>query len=253
MDPWRDISVVLITRNAAAVLDGALASIPAGAEVIVADDGSTDGTCDLASRRSARVVPQDPVRLAAARGNFDVARNGAARHATRPWWLFLDADERITPALAIEIAAALPTAGKAGFDMPRTNLFWGRPVRLLGEDRQIRLVRRGLGRFPDGALHQKMIVDGDIGRLAAPLLHENVRNWRDVRERFHRYVPVEAAHLTMRPTRRQVAASAVWHLAHYYGTMGAWRDGARGLLVSCIYAAYHAAVLHAARRSRPDA
>lgn len=245
--PWPEVAVILITRNAADVLGGALDSVPAGAEIVVADDRSDDGTPDLARRRGARVIPQDPERLAAANGNFDIARNDAARHATRPWWFFLDADERISPALADEVAARLPQEACAAFDMPRINRFWGRPVRLLGEDRQTRLVRRGLGRFPDGPLHQKMVIEGRIDRLAAPLIHENIRNWRDVRLRFERYVPVEARQLPFVPARR-VATEGLGHFVYYYRDQGAWRDGALGLMVSLIYAAYRVAVLREARR-----
>ena len=248
MPAWSSISVILITREAAGVLGPALDSIPREAEVIVADDTSSDGTAGLARARGATVVAQDPAVLAAAHGNFDVARNAAASHATRDWWFFLDADERMTPELAAEVAAARPAPACAAFDLPRTNRFWGRPVRLLGDDRQVRLVRRGRGRFPEGPLHQKMVVEGEVAHLAAALLHDHIRSWRDVRERFRRYVPVEAAAIPARPSWPAILQAGAGHFVYYARTMGAWRDGARGLLVAAIYAAYRMAVLRAARR-----
>ena len=101
------MSVVIIARDAAHVLSGALASVPGQAEVVVADGASRDATPAVARAHGAHVVTQDLSAVSEAGGNFNVARNAAARHASREWVFFLDADERITPALAGEIARAI--------------------------------------------------------------------------------------------------------------------------------------------------
>jgi glycosyltransferase involved in cell wall biosynthesis len=243
------LSVVILTLDAQETLPGAIQSIPPGAEVVVADGGSRDATRDIARRLGARVVEQDVAAIAAAGGNFDLGRNGAAEQASRPWIFFLDADERISPPLAFEVAALLagePTA--AAYRVPRVNLFWGRPVRLLGEDLQLRLVRRGAGRYEGRHLHSPMRIDGTVGRLASPLVHLNVRSWRDVVRRFRRDVPIEARALAPAPPLRRALAEPLHMLRHYLITHRAWRDGPRGFLVSLLYAAYHGSILWAARR-----
>jgi glycosyltransferase involved in cell wall biosynthesis len=245
---WANISVVIIARNAAAVLDAALDSVPREAELIVADGGSQDTTIAIARRHGARVIAQDQAALAAAGGNFDVVRNQAGTQATRHWIFHLDADERLTPELTDEIRGA-SVDDRVAFDMPRTNLFWGKPVRLLGEDRHVRLVRTGRGVFPSGNLHQEMRVDGAVGHLGAPLRHENVRRWADVRQRFRLYIPVEARYVTSRPSWRRCVTVPGWYVLFYLFRQQAWRDGWRGLLVSVIYALYHGAVLWRARRN----
>lgn len=94
-------SVLILTLNEQRNLPGCLASIPAGAEVVVLDSGSTDGTTQLARAAGARVVsrPFD---------DFASQRNFAHRNLTfRYEWVFhLDADEKLTPALSEECAAA---------------------------------------------------------------------------------------------------------------------------------------------------
>ena len=242
MDGWSRVSVVVIARDAARVLPGALASVPRGAEIVVADGASRDTTVEVARAYGARVVAQDLAAVAAAGGNFDVARNDAARHAQREWVLFLDADERLSPALAAEIAQAVAADTVAAYDMPRVNLFWGKPVRLLGEDRQRRLVRRGRGCFEGRALHQPMRVDGPIGHLTMPLVHENVRRGGDLARRFRRDVPIQAAALAAPPGLGEACRIPLRMFRYYYCTNAAWRDGPRGLAVAFAYALYHGAI-----------
>lgn len=247
MSFWSEISVVMIVLDAEDLLADALGSVPQEAEIIVADGGSKDGTTRIARRHGARVIAQDLAAIAQADGNFDVARNEAAEHATREWIFFLDADERITEELNSEIEA-LDAPGD-GFEVPRINLYWGKPVRLLGEDRQIRLVKKGRGRYEGTALHQKLSVDGPVGRLRSPLLHLNLRGWADVSLRFHRYLPSEARHHAPVPTRRKAMALSCHMFRYYYCRSGAWKDGWRGFLVSAIYSVYHGAAAWQARPS----
>jgi hypothetical protein len=59
VNPWEQISVVMIVRNAASVMTAAIRSIPPGTDLVVADGGSTDDTSLLAEKLGARVVFQD--------------------------------------------------------------------------------------------------------------------------------------------------------------------------------------------------
>lgn len=247
MSFWRAISVVTLVRNRADGLDAALASLPGAAERIVADGGSRDGSPQVAERRGARVVAQDAAAIRAANGNFDVARDAAARkYATRPWLFYLDADERVSARLAEEIAGLEPEPDTDGFDIPRVNLFWGKPVRLLGEDRQLRLFRAGRGAYPGNALHEKVAVSGRVAPLRGALIHDNVRRRSDLL-RLRDYVPIEARLWARRPTRWESWRAFDRRCSHYLITCGAWRDGWRGWFVSALYAAHHARVLRAAR------
>jgi glycosyltransferase involved in cell wall biosynthesis len=251
MSFWSAISVVMIACDAADVIDAALASVPEPAERLVAEGGSNDDTAARARVHGARLVAQDTAAIRAASGNYDVARNALMAAASRPWLFVLDADERIPEALAAQIAALREPLPVAAFDMPRRNLFWGRPVRLLGEDRQVRLVRAGRGRYVGHQLHRGMRVEGAVGHLAAPLLHENVRSLSDLVRRWRRDVPIEAAAPRV-AGERAAAPVAPRHLfRHYYVGNGAWRDGWLGFWVSALYAARSAAVSLRSARTTP--
>ncbi|MCB9900484.1 MAG: glycosyltransferase family 2 protein [Planctomycetes bacterium] len=96
MTSSRDVAVVIPVRDGAAYLDEALASVFAQtlppSEVVVVDDGSTDGSADVARAHDARVrvIPQPPLGAGA-------ARNRGVESTTAPWLAFLDADDLWVP------------------------------------------------------------------------------------------------------------------------------------------------------------
>lgn len=250
MSPFNTLTVGVITKNAGEDLPGLLESLPPEVELVVADGGSEDETVELAREAGAIVIEQDLEAIRRAGGNFDIARNDISRVATRDWILFLDADERLTAECLEEISAVLANQkGSTAYDIPRINLYWGRPVRLLGDDRQLRLVRKHKGRYVGRRLHQRMQVDGRVDHLRHPILHVNARCWRDLVRRLKRDGEVEASSPSTRPSVRRVCTDPLHHFRLYYLQNQAWRDGFAGLIVSLVYAANRASVLLARRRS----
>ncbi len=111
----RSVSVVIPTYNQEKFLAEAIASVRAQAwpdlEVIVVDDGSTDGTADLLLRLEAegglRWFRQENAGAAA-------ARNRGIREARKEWVAFLDADDFWLPgklAAQFEALRQSPAAG----------------------------------------------------------------------------------------------------------------------------------------------
>ena len=117
------MSVVIIAKNEERNLPDCLASIKGwAAEIVVVDDHSTDRTRELATAAGAKVF----TRAMDIEGRH---RNWAYAQASQPWVLSLDADERVTPALAEEITRVLPNETKRhGFDIPLRNFIGQRPV-----------------------------------------------------------------------------------------------------------------------------
>ncbi len=83
------LSIILPTLNEAGRLAPVFHALgdPEGAEIIIADGGSTDATCDMATAHGARVIVNPP-----GRGGQLAAGAGVA---TAPWLLFLHADTRL--------------------------------------------------------------------------------------------------------------------------------------------------------------
>ncbi len=162
------LSIVLITHNAAALLERTLAAVSWADEILVVDSGSTDYTRDLATRMGATVLLQPEWK------GFGYQKNFALAHANGLWILLLDADEVVDPVLAGEIQRVTRTLGETtGYTLRRVNYFCGVRLRFGGaRPAHIpRLFQNGRGRVSEDVVHERVIVDGPVGRLKGALHH----------------------------------------------------------------------------------
>lgn len=234
------LSVVMLTHNSERYLRESLDSVTWADEIIAVDGGSTDGTHRILAEYGAVVQPQ-PFDLVRAHGdNFDVARNAGFTAARNPWILVLDSDEVISAALREEIHAAMRASRDVAYCIPRTNLFWGRPVRLLGEDFQLRLFPKGCARYEGSYLDERPVVTCTVQHLAQPLLHYQADSLGRLLLKLHHRTSQRARVLLAAPDApRQSPWSLFYHLfRYYYRQQGAAEDGFLGLVVSVVYAAY---------------
>ncbi len=201
------LSAVILCRNEAVNLDRCIAALRGVAEVVVVDDGSTDGSRDLARSLGARVVEHRFV-------SFADQRNWAMDHAglAYDWVLHLDADEVMTPAALDEIRRRLPGLGprQTGF-IARKMMLDGRWLRFSADYPVYvpRLIHRNGQRFVMRGHGE--IIEGDQGNgssqatneamgsffLAEPLLHYVFsKGWPDWWGRHRRYAQAEAVRIS---------------------------------------------------------
>lgn len=162
------LSVIVITFNEAANIEACLKSVAFAHELIVLDSGSTDRTVELARAMGA------VVQVTSGWPGFGPQKNRALDLATCPWVLSLDADERVSPELALQIREALARGDDSAYQIPRLTQFCGRWIRHCGwtPDYVLRLFRRDSARFSDDLVHERVLLQrGVMRRLSAPLLH----------------------------------------------------------------------------------
>jgi len=162
------LTVVLITENAAHLLERTLAAVAFADTVLIVDSGSTDGTRELAEKLGAKVILQPDWK------GYGYQKTFALSHAEGDWILFLDADEVVDETLAREIVRAVERPGTAvGFSITRINFFCGERLRFgNGRPHQVeRLFKKGAGRISDHRIHERVIVDGPVTRLPGELHH----------------------------------------------------------------------------------
>ena len=182
------VSVTIITLNEAAHVAGAIDSVRWADEILVVDCGSTDGTADIARGKGAVVVCREW-------SGYVDQKNFAAERAAHDWIFSLDADERVTPALAAEIRALV--AGeppRRGYRVPRVTYHLGRWIRTTDfyPDFQTRLYDRRAARWRGKYVHESVAVDGPVGRLRHELEHYSFRNLRDQLDRINHYTTLAA-------------------------------------------------------------
>ncbi|MBI1800678.1 MAG: glycosyltransferase family 2 protein [Chloroflexi bacterium] len=232
------LSVVILTLNEEKHLADCLASVGTNDEVLVVDSGSTDRTWVIAHDAGARVEVR-PFE------NFADQRNAALGMARGDWVLFVDADERLTPELRMEISQLLagdPVA--AGFRIPRQNYIFGAWVKHTGwyPDYQLRLMRRGAARYdPARPVHETVVLDGDADTLKGHLTHINYESLSEFVRKQKIYAQIEAEGLVGRSAHRRLRSVVFQPLREFYRryvSLSGFRDGWRGLVLSVLMAWY---------------
>src|SRR5882672_7460839 len=138
------LSAYLIVKNEARDLPACLDSLKGLAdEFVVVDDESSDRTPELCRERGAKVFSKKL-------DGYGSQKQYALEHCTGDWAFSIDADERVTPALAREISEIVSqNSGTAGYLVPRQMYFLGQRLRFggVGQDWVLRFFRREKGRY----------------------------------------------------------------------------------------------------------
>jgi glycosyltransferase involved in cell wall biosynthesis len=231
------LSVTVITKNEAADLGAALASVAWADEIIVVDSHSTDETVAIARQHTDRVIVRDWP------GYID-QKNYAAASASYDWILSVDADERATPALASEIRTLMAGAPRdAAFRIPRVTWHLGRWVRTTDwyPDYQVRLYDRRSAEWTGRYVHEALTVRGVTGQLRGELQHYAYRDIADHLETIDRYTTYAARQMREAGTRvsvLQIAGHPPLAFLRNYIARGGIRDGVPGLVISALNAYY---------------
>jgi glycosyltransferase involved in cell wall biosynthesis len=225
------VSVLIPTGNEEVNIEGALESAAWAEEVFVVDSFSTDRTVDLARPRATRLVQHEYLGPAA-------QKNWALPQTAHRWTLVVDADERITPDLALEVRRVLAAGPRAGgYWIGRTNHFLGRSIRFGGwaGDTVIRLFDRSRARYRDVAVHEEVEVDGPVGRLRGRLLHYSYRGvdqyWPKIR-RYTDWGALQARDDGRRAGAWQVIGRPIGRFLRAYGLRLGFLDGTHGLAIA---------------------
>jgi len=232
------VSVVIITKNEAANIEAALASVAWADERIVVDSESTDGTATIADRCGARVVVRPWPGYAA-------QKNVAASLAAHDWILSIDADERVTGELAAELRELLSREPRAaGYRVPRVTWHLGRWIRSTDwyPDFQLRLYDKRTGRWNESRLvHESVEVQGPVATLRQELQHYPYRNISHHLSTMDRYTAL-AAQQMRRDGRRVRWLDLFFHppaaFGRNYVLRAGFRDGAAGFVISAMNAFY---------------
>jgi glycosyltransferase involved in cell wall biosynthesis len=228
------LSVIIITRNESANIAACLESVAFADEVVVLDGQSVDNTAEIARQHGAKVF------LADSWEGFGRQKNKALSYAQHEWVLSLDADERVSPALAKEIQQALNNNGALLYDIPRLTNFCGQWIHHCGwrPDRVIRLFKRSVARFSDDVVHEKLLPLHNIaiGKLEHSLLHYSYPDanayWRKLQVYSLAWAEQKYEQGQTTSMGRAIGSGLVAFIKSYVFRLG-FLDGAMGLAV-CI-------------------
>lgn len=224
------LSVIIITKNEANAIASCLESVIWADEIIVLDSGSQDETVNICRQYTDLVFSTDWP-------GFGVQKQRALDKAQGDWVLSLDADELVTAELRSEIQQALQQDFYQAYEIPRLSSYCGRQMRHGGwwPDPVLRLFRRNKGRFSDAMVHERIVVDGVVGKLQSPLLHNAFVNLDEVLHKVNSYSSLGAVMLYRQGVQSSLAKAigkAVWTFFRTYILKMAILDGQQGLMLS---------------------
>ena len=234
------ISVCIIAGNEALRIRRALESVAGWtAEIIVViNDDVSDGTDKIATEFGAKVF-REPWK-----GHI-AQKNSAAQKAGSDWILGLDADEAVSPELRDEVQKLFSGPQElqpfVAFSFPRLCWYCGRWIRH-GDwypDRQIRLWRRGAAEWGGVDPHDKLIVQGRVGRLRSDLRHFSNES---INRHLQKIIPFSDEFVRQRVATGQkagvfdLAIRPVWRFLRAYFFRRGFLDGWPGYYIAWLNA-----------------
>jgi glycosyltransferase involved in cell wall biosynthesis len=165
------ISAVVIAKNEEKLIETCLKSLAWVDEIIVADNGSTDKTLEIAKKYTNKIVQYDGQ-------DFAELRNKAHEKATGDWVFYVDADERVLSTLKNEILTLVVDTKKVAYAVSRKNIIFGKAVSYgpYKKDWMIRLFKKDKFKTWVGKVHEHGTYDGELGYLKNSLIHLTHRN-----------------------------------------------------------------------------
>lgn len=234
-----DLTVVILTYNESKHIADCIQSVQFADEILVVDSYSDDDTVMLAEKAGARVIQNHF-------DNYSTQRNfalDAVRDSSR-WVLFVDADERVTEELAIEVSSVLHREDVSGCDIPRHNYIFGKLTRGAGwyPDYQTRLLRVKDAKYdPEREVHEVVLLEGKTRRLNNPLIHYNYDSIAQFYAKQRKYTQFEATEMYRQGIKPKLRNYFLQPLRHFYWrfvTLRGYVDGWHGLRLSVLMAYY---------------
>lgn len=230
------ISAIVITKNEESMLGDCLKSIRWADEIIVLDSGSTDNTLKLAREFGAKVHEHGEWQ------GFGRQRQVAQEYASCDWLLWVDADERVSDALASQIRQkASENNQRRVYEIPRLSWVFGRYIRHSGwyPDYVVRLYPKTLTTYDDALVHEKVIVPADASKhqLTADLIHYTYKDLHHYLTKSARYAQLWADQKQQQnktSTLSQAVLHAVGCFVKMYILKRGFLDGRQGFLLAVL-------------------
>ena len=222
------LSVIIPTYNEASYIEDAIKSVDFADEIIIIDSFSGDDTKKLATNLGCVVLERKF-------DNFSDQKNHAIAFAKSDWILFIDADERVTEKLKIDIKKAIQETKFGAYKIKFPHYYMNRFL-YHSENKVIRLAKNNNLQFK-GAVHEKLIHSGKVGILKNFMIHYTYKGlfnyikkkdsyaWFQAQMSLDRNKKATLFHLTFKPFYR---------FFHSYIIRKGFIDGIPGLAVASI-------------------
>ncbi len=228
------ISAVILTKNEEENIETCLESLSWCSELIVIDDHSTDKTVKIAQQKGAQVY------VRSLNSDFSGQRNFGLEKAKGTWVLFVDPDERVSPALWYEITHQINDQlnGYSGYYLKRRDVMWGKELRHgeIGSTKLLRLGKKGVGKW-QGKVHEVWKIKGKTLTLHNTLLHYPHPTIEEFLKEINFYTDLRAQELYEKRVSSywwMILFFPVGKFLHNFIIRGGFLDGLPGLVFAIL-------------------
>ncbi len=231
------LSVIVITKNEGHNIEECLQSVQWADDIIVVDAESKDDTVTKAKIFTEKVYRKPWL-------GFAAAKQFGLEQTKHKWILWLDADERVTPALAEEIQKLiLSTPAEAAFLVGRRAYFLGRWIKHSGwyPGYVSRLFNKEKALFNSAQVHEGLEIHGEVKQLQNDLLHYTDPNIYHYFAKLNRYTTLAADELVQKGKKASlsdVIIRPIWQFTRMYVLRAGFLDGIQGLLLALFSSGY---------------
>jgi len=179
-----NLSVLILSKNNEDVLENCLKSTEKlNCDIIIIDSHSTDNTLTIAKSYTKKIYDYKGL-------NLGKKRKFAINKVRSEWILFLDADERLSNKLIIEINTTISEYSKYNsFFIPFANHYLGKRVRHGGENyKMIRLLKKSDTLIKPSLVHEEIYSKTKkTGVLNGKIFHYSYRSINQLYSKFTDY------------------------------------------------------------------
>lgn len=222
------LSVAIITKNSEKTIKKCVSSALFADEVVVVDSGSEDNTIQICKNLGCKILQKEWM-------GFGKQKQFAVDNCKNEWVFVLDSDEVITKELQDEILSILKSPKYKGYKVARLNYFFDKPIYHCGlyPDHTIRLFDKNFGKFSSDEVHEKIVIDGDVGVLKHHMLHFAYDSIEEFIEKQNRYSSLNA-----RQNRLKAVINPYWTFFNIFIIKKGFLEGWRGFVIAKLYAQY---------------
>lgn len=219
---------MIITQNEELNIGRCISSCRELGDVVVIDSGSTDKTKDIAEQLGATVITQQWL-------GFGPQKRFGVEQIKTDWFLSLDADEYLTPALLMEIQSLSLDDPTQAFTVNRRSFFLGREVRFSGwnPDWVTRIGNKTHCNFTKDVVHERLTGHKGEIPLHGLLMHNSYGSQAEVTAKTQLY-----GHLGQlsRQSKKNKWITACWAFFRTYILKLGLLDGITGFRIASMNA-----------------
>ncbi|MBT4879372.1 MAG: glycosyltransferase family 2 protein [Alphaproteobacteria bacterium] len=228
------LSALVVAHNEEMHLDACLDQLKFADQIVVVLDKCTDGSEKIAKKYTQNIV----------KGSWDIEgerRNKGLSACPTDWILEVDADERISSALANEIRETINTTGFDYHGVPVDNYIGDHLVRkgwgaYFGKSQGFCLFKANSKVWGNQRVHPKITFTGTKGNpLQSPIVHHVDEDISDLLNRLNRYTSARALDIRELGIQESFGANIRRLFSRFYKCYVArkgYREGKYGFLIA---------------------